>query len=80
VGGWLQVLVASPVAALFSRDMEDAIIDPLNPHILRQHLLAAAHELPLQRWVRTTMMPSSPSSPSSLTAQCDTTRVVRCLL
>jgi ATP-dependent helicase YprA (DUF1998 family) len=51
-----QALVANP-ASLLRREVEAAILDPHNPHILRGHLAAAAHELPLVRqafpsWMR----------------------------
>ena len=43
-----QALVCAPQTML-NREVEAAIVDPHNPHILKHHLAAAAHELPLQR-------------------------------
>jgi DEAD/DEAH box helicase domain-containing protein len=33
----------------FSRDVEDAVVDPANTYILKHHLACAAHEFPLTR-------------------------------
>ena len=43
-----QALVCAPQTML-NREVEAAIVDPHNPHILKHHLAAAAHEMPLQR-------------------------------
>ena len=43
-----QELVANP-ASLLRREMEAAIVDPYNLWIVKDHLLAAAHELPLNQ-------------------------------
>ena len=42
-----QALIQNP-AKLLQREVEAAIVDPYNLHILKDHLCAAAHELPLQ--------------------------------
>lgn len=49
-----QALIQNP-AKLLQREVEAAIVDPYNLHILKDHLCAAAHELPLQ-------LPKGPSS------------------
>ena len=41
-----QALIQNP-AKLLQREVEAAIVDPYNLHILKDHLCAAAHELPL---------------------------------
>ena len=86
----LILLIASPDALdqyfmrhpreFFSRDLEDAVVDPTNQYILKNHLTCAARELPLAAREPEYALPNYQEAIDALTEEARCCRTPRATL